>query len=196
MVQLAVEKVVGAGYDQHRNVLWLYPFEHVHQRNGVVFLAMDQDGIGGNVGHLPFLGGGAHQHQALGRRAGSGQPLAQLRLHVGAERKAGQRHGQAGELVDHPAVHLRHVVGFALTMVVHAFGSAHAAEVNARDHVAKLDESAHQRDGHLVVHGAAEQRVRMGHQGDAARRTFRMVEYAFDDAGSAGQGEFFYGHGQ
>src|SRR5450830_204123 len=155
VTELAVEKVIGTWNHDDRDVLRAGPVNHVGQGNGVVRFAVDQDGVGRHVGHCPLARSGAHQHQALGRGAGSSQALGELGLHESAERKAGQGHGQAGILGDHVAVHRGHVIRFADAMVVHAFGSAHAAEIEAHRHVADADEGARQGMGHLVVHRAA-----------------------------------------
>ena len=95
VVELAVEKVVGAGDHDHGNVLWAGPVEDGGQGNRVVQFAVDQNAVGGNVGHGPFAGRATDQRQALDGRAGGGKALLQFRLHEGAEREAGQGHGQA-----------------------------------------------------------------------------------------------------
>ena len=191
MVELAVEKVVGAGDHDHGNVLWTGPVEDGGQGNRVVQFAVDQNAVGGNVGHGPFAGRAADQRQALDGRAGGGQAFLQFRLHEGAERETGQGHGQARIQAAHVFIQQLHVVRLAHAMVMHAFGGAHAAEVDARHHVAEGDKRARQGLRDLVIHRAAVQRVRMGNEGDAARGVCREIEQAFHAARMAGEGKFF-----
>jgi len=171
--------------------LWTGPVEDGGQGNRVVQFAVDQDGVGRDVGHGPLAGRAADQRQALGRRAGGGQALLQFGLHEGAERETGQGHGQARIQADHVFIQQLHVVRLAHAMVVYAFGSAHAAEVDARHHVTEGDKGARQGLRDLVIHRAAVQRVWMGNEGDTARSICWEIEQAFHAARMAGEGKFF-----
>jgi hypothetical protein len=66
--------------------------------------------------------------------------------------------------------HALHVVGLAAPFVMHAFARAHAAEIEAERRRARLDEGARERRDHLVVHRAAEERMRMRDHRNRARR--------------------------
>jgi hypothetical protein len=88
-----------------------------------------------------------------------------------------------------------HVVGLAGTGIVHAFGTADAAEIHPYSRITELVEGARQGLRDLVVHRAAVQRMRMRNQRDASRGWKVVgggqVERAFELTGSAAYEEFF-----
>jgi hypothetical protein len=159
------------------------------QRHQVIVRAVDDDGVVRHglgvvvAGAFHVAGGGADQHQALGRMAGFAQALGDARLAVGAEGEAGQRHRQVAAAALGVFEHGQQVVGFAAAFVMDALGAADATEIRAEGGVAEADEGARQRVGDLVGIGAAAHRVRMGDQGDAARR----VGAFHDDVDLAGR---------
>jgi hypothetical protein len=81
--------------------------------------------------------------------------------------------------------HGQRVVDLAAALVPGAFGAADAAEVEAHRGPAQLKQRP--RDGlhHLVVHRAAEQRMRVAHHRQADGRRNRCVERALQAAGRA-----------
>ena len=102
-------------------------------------------------------------------------PLRDARLHVGAEREAGERDRQRAEPAQGPVHHAHEIVGLAVAVVVLARARADAAEVRPHRDVAELGERARERLRDLVVERAAEERMRMGDQRDSARRLFRCA---------------------
>ncbi|MBK7813884.1 MAG: hypothetical protein IPJ52_05990 [Rhodocyclaceae bacterium] len=74
-MQAPVEEVVGAGNDGHRQFQRLGPLEHIGQRHGLVFRAVDDDGIRRDrfglvlAVALDEAGRGADQHQPACRHA-------------------------------------------------------------------------------------------------------------------------------
>src|SRR5437868_3722151 len=97
-VQLAVKEMIGAGNDDYGQVLRPCPVEYARQWHGVVLLAVDHDGVGRHVGHLPARGGRAHQRKALRRGAGLRQALRHVADDEAAEREAAERERQRGRL--------------------------------------------------------------------------------------------------
>jgi hypothetical protein len=92
--------------------------------------------------------------------------------------------------------HGQQVLQFAAPLVVHAAARAHAAEVEAQRRPARLHEGTRERLHHLVVHGAAEQRMRMRDHGHATRRdtgghAVWHIARHFDRARRAGQQQAF-----
>ncbi|OMP13991.1 hypothetical protein COLO4_00490 [Corchorus olitorius] len=193
-MQLAVEEMIGAGDDDHGQLLWARPVEHVDERHGVVLFAVDDDGVGRHRRDVPARGGGAHQRQALGGCAGFVQAARHLRDDKAAERETAQRQRQRSHiggpfgLCPHPVEHGQHVVLLADAVVVRAFGLAHTAKIQTHRRIAEADEGACQRLRDLVVLGAAEQRMRMADQRQAARAVdhqpfngFAFDQMALDD---------------
>jgi ribosomal protein S18 len=72
------------------------------------------------------------------------------------------------------------IVGFAAPFVVAACGGAHATEVRPRGDVAQGEERLGERGDHLVVLGAALQRVGMRDQRNAMPRRARIVDVGLD----------------
>src|SRR5690606_28916156 len=80
------------------------------------------------------------------------------------------------------------VLGLAVAIVVRALRLAHAAEVRAPAGEALGDERAGDRLHHLVVAGAAVERMGMRDDGDAAHGPGGRVVRGRDAAGGAGDG--------
>ncbi len=100
---------------------------------------------------------------------------------VGAEGKAGEEDRflvQRVEIVEGGA----DVVDFAAGFVVFAFGEAGAAEVEAQHRQTEGGERLHRVVDHLVVHGAAEERVWMRDEGGVGGVVCAGVEESFESA--------------
>jgi len=89
-----------------------------------------------------------------------------------------QRRGGIGQLAD--------------ALVILALAAAHPAEVEAQHREAKLVERIMQVIHDAVVHGAAELRMRMQHDGNRGVSVFLGVVSAFQTA--LGAGENHFGH--
>ena len=83
------------------------------------------------------------------------------------------------------------VVDFADAEVVATLAFADAAEVEAQHRVTGGAQGARHAVNHLVVHGAAEQRMGMAEQRHGARCVLRRFEQGFEPAGGAVQQEGF-----
>ena len=90
-VQAAVEEVVGARYDDDRQLQRLGPRQNILETHGFVCGAVDHQRVGGNrlglIGARAFdeAGGGADQHQPSGGIAGRGDAPGETCDHVGAK---------------------------------------------------------------------------------------------------------------
>ena len=131
-------------------------------------------------------GGGTDQHQAvdLTLLLQGGQSVCGDK---GAERKTRQRQspGRCG-IPDHG----QHVQQFAAAFVMAALAAAHTPKVKADRRPATLGEGAGQCLHHLVVHGAAKQRMRMGNHGHTFGGGGGLVQGHFDPARLALDREF------
>ena len=78
--------------------------------------------------------------------------------------------------------HGQQVLQFTATFVVAAGADAHTAKVKTHRCPAALGEGAGQRLHHLVVHGAAKQRVRVGDHRHAPGRAGGRVDGDLDQA--------------
>jgi len=107
------------------------------------------------------------------------QFLAQAVLHEGAEGEAGQRPRQAGVAGFDEAGDGEQVVGFAHAGVECAVAHADAAKVRPHADPAGLVGRLGQRGHHLVVEAATVQRMRMGHQQQAAAVGLGIVDHGF-----------------
>ncbi|MCY1543212.1 hypothetical protein D9M68_790180 [compost metagenome] len=119
-----------------------------------------------------------------------------MRADKAAEGEAAQRQRQRGGLrrprglLAHPRGYGQQVVLLGDAVVMLAGGRADAAEVGAHGGIAQLHEGARQRLRDLVVLGAAEQRMRVGNQRQAARLALRQVHRNVDRADGAGNGKY------
>ena len=66
-MKLSVKKMVRSGDHHDGQVLRPRPVEHIGQRYRVILLAMDQQGVCGNLRQRPLARRAADQHQPLGR---------------------------------------------------------------------------------------------------------------------------------
>src|SRR5205814_9814101 len=103
-------------------------------------------------------------------------------LHAGAEGEAGKRQALGFKVRDDR----REVLQFAAPFVVAALGFADAAEVRPPGLVAELDEGAREGLHHLVVEGAAVERMRVRDQRDALGSPVGTIDRAFDAAHRTG----------
>ena len=130
------------------------------------------------------LAGGCDRDEALDLRA------AHQELHAdpGPEGYAGDPAG-AGVRVDglRPVERRGGVRQFALAVVERALAAADAAEVEAQHREAAVHEVVEQIVDDLVVHRAAELRMRVQHDGDGRAPLLGGLIAAFDAAGRAGE---------
>ena len=162
-----------ARHHHHRQRLRARPVEGAGQRHHLIGLTVDHQGTRRHGSEREVLCRGADQHQLprmQGRRS--------LRGHIGAERKTGQRN----RLVALPQrmYHRQRIVDLAPPLVPFARRVTDAAEVEARGTPSALREGARKRHHHLVVHRAAELRMRMADQRQAARGTDGLVNGTFE----------------
>ncbi|MCY1535569.1 hypothetical protein D9M68_709810 [compost metagenome] len=143
--------------------------------------------FGRQRGHREARGGRAHQHQ-LPHVACGPEPLGRAAGHEGPEGKTGDRQPAFGrELADD----MQHVLELAAPFIVNAFAGPHPAEVEAHGRPSAGHEGTRQGLHDLVVHRAAEQRVRMGDHRDAARFARRQIALHLDHARGALEADFF-----
>jgi hypothetical protein len=113
-------------------------------------------------------------------------PPAGAQSHVGAEREAGEEDRFAVEgvkIVEGGA----DVVHFAASVVVFPFGEAGAAEVEAQNGQVEGSKCLHRVVHHLVVHGAAEERMRMRDEGGVGGVVRAGVEEGFEFSGGTAE---------
>ena len=79
------------------------------------------------------------------------------------------------------------IVGFATALVMHAIACPDAAKIGAQRDVTECNKRARQRSDHLVVRGAAHQRMGVCDQRDAAYRAGGFLDIDFDIADGPGQ---------
>jgi len=102
----------------------------------------------------------------------------------GPEGKTGEDQRQMKFLVQ-PIEGGTDIVGLALSVIVLAFAQSGAAEIEAKDGDSETVERLHGVERDLVVHGAAEQGMRMADQGGVWRIRDTAVEQSFQAAGRA-----------
>ena len=186
-VQLAMEEVLAARDHDDRDLARRGPGDRVGERHGLVEVAVHDDGVGARCGGRSRRGSGSF---GIGRRRPCrasvmrrkpGRDEHELR-EVHARRSRARRPRRRRRIPRATAaappraaracsITRDHVVGLAAALVVHAFGRAHAAEVEAEGRRARFDERALERGDDLVVHRAAEERMRMRDDGDARAAT-------------------------
>ena len=169
-LQLAMEEMIRPGHHDYRQLLRPRPVEHRGEGHGVVVLAVDHEGTGRHGRRLEARDADADQHQPLGlnflcRRACSDAP----KENPARTSFAGSRR-----------LRMAQVLELASALIVHALGLADAAEIRPPGLVAQVDEGARKRLHDLVVKRAAEERVRVRDERDAARGAFGTVDSAFD----------------
>ncbi len=179
-----MEIVAHTGQHHDRQALRTRPIEGRAQRHHIVGLAVDDQRIGRHRGHRKGRGGRADEHHALRRRVGRGQPRAQLRRDVAAEREAAQRQRQ--RRIARGRDHGQRVVDLADAVVPPPLRCTDTAKVEAHRTVAELHKGSCQGLDHLVVHRAAVLRVRVAQHRDAARGAIWRVDRRLDAAGWTG----------
>src|SRR4051812_9961384 len=168
-MQLAMEEMIGARYQRHRQVLRPRPVEHRGERNCDIELAMDDERAGGHGRQLTVDDRDPNQHDSF--RSDS---LGKLGLHRRAERETGEHHRFRGNSF----VNRKQILYFPVALVMRALALADAAEVGPPRLVAEVDKRSRESLRHLVVERAAKQRVRVGNECGAARRAFWRVHRA------------------
>ena len=136
------------------------------------------------VGRTPARGkAGGHQESGVLR---SSQP--EPRDDARAEGEAGERVGQIGIARAQPGERGAGVFDLALQVRVLALARADAAEVEAQHDDPGAAQSARHAVDHLVVHGAAVERMRMAEHGDHARLAMvGLFEQGFELPGGTGE---------
>ncbi|GAB7550028.1 hypothetical protein CS8_097410 [Cupriavidus sp. 8B] len=81
--------------------------------------------------------------------------------------------------------HGKQVVRLALSRIVAALRAAHAPEIRPHGKEAACLEDPGQRHRDLVLRAAAQQRMRVRHDGDRADRALGRIRQGFDAAGGA-----------
>ncbi|MPM45950.1 hypothetical protein SDC9_92644 [bioreactor metagenome] len=192
--QLSVKEMAAPWNDSNRKYLRARPVHDRSQWHCIVRLAMnDQSALVKflrNRRHLETTGRRADEHDLLDI-AHRGELCHGMAGDEGAkgEPRQRQRPFLGRGLFDHG----QQIVQLAHAVVVHAFGGTHAAEVEAHRGPAALHEGARQRLHDLVVHGAAEQRVRMGNHRHAAcgHTGGGLIAQRFDGSDGAGECQAF-----
>ena len=162
-----IHKMLRGGHDP-RKVYAAYKAAIEHRGQPTVILAktikgygLGEAGEGRNITHQQKKMN-EHELREFDAAARAGRDRA-------AEGEPGERERQPrmrlARMLDHP----HHVVGLAAPLVVRALGRAHAAEIEAQRRRAGFREGARDRRHHLVVHRAAEERMRMGDHRHHAR---------------------------
>ena len=141
----------------HREKLRPRPVEHVGERDDLVLLAVDHDGIGRHRGDLEALDSGTGEHEALGLDA-----LRDPGLHVRAERESAEGVGKPpAEAIARVVERRERVFALAVAVVEAALRRADAAEVEAHRDVVERVECLRERLRDLVVERAALLRIRV-----------------------------------
>ena len=120
----------------------------------------------GNLRHLKTAGCSPHQNQRpkMTELALLHQNIQRFGGHKGPKRKPGQGQGANRRQVLN---HRQEVLSLANAVIVHPLGVTHPPEVEANRRPPLRHKGPGQRLNHLVVHGAAKQRVRMRNHGHA-----------------------------
>ena len=135
--------------------------------------------------------GGRHQHQAL-----EVDSAARAKRDAAAEGEAREPQGQLTHRPRRVRRHFQQVVRLAATLVVPAFALAHAAEVEAEGRRAGVGEGLRHRGHDLVVHRAAEERVRVRDHGNGHRVRGNRVGDLDDARGALDGGAVRLARGQ
>lgn len=116
-------------------------------------------------------------------------------LDVAAKGKSGQRDGQIALFAPRMTGQRQHVFGFADAVIELSRTLPDAAEVEAKCSQSEAAESPGQCRHHLVVHGAAMQRMGMGNQGNAAAIAAGQGDSRFELARGSVDKKVLRGHG-
>ena len=124
--------------------------------------------------------------QAQGdERAYTGVGVGGAQSYGGAERKAGEDHGQR-EFAFEPIEGNAHVFDFADAVGVFAFAQASAAEVEAEHGESEAVERFHGVEDYFVVERSTVEWMRMADHGSVRRVRRSGVEQSFQTSGGAG----------
>ena len=157
-----MEKMRASGHHRHRQDLRARPVHHVRQRYGVIELAMNHQGalvqVCRNLRHLKTAGRSPHQNQRpeLHQLALLHQHIQRLSGHKGPKRKPGQGQRSFGRKLLN---HRQKVLRLTNAVIMHPLGVTHPPEVEANRGPPLRHKGPGQGLNHLVVHGAAKQRV-------------------------------------
>jgi hypothetical protein len=169
--QLSVKEMPATGDDCDRQYLGPRPVHHRGQRHGVVLLAMHhqraQVRLGRHRGHVKRLAPCPPARRLVTRALRPQRASAWLVTKAPNENPASAIAPPLGATCSTTAS--RSCSSPRPSSCTPGAG-AHAAKVEAHRRPAALHKGARQGLHHLVVHGAAKQRVGVGNHGDAARR--------------------------
>src|SRR6202022_1730780 len=162
-VKLAMQKMLGARNHDDRQFLRPRPVEYRRDRHGLVGFPVDHERVLRHRRHVPAARRRADEHHPLNVLARVAQRVGDVRQHERAEREACEDERQIGlpRLRTHVVEHREQIVALAVAVVVLALRLPDAAKVRAVRRVVQLDERARERLRDLVVHRAAEERMRM-----------------------------------
>src|SRR4051812_19156265 len=157
--------------------------DHVLHRGDPVFRAMDEKArgrAGSQEGEIIPIGHGGDRDEALDLRTAHEQLHADPRSEGDAGDPAGARvrvHGLS------PIESRRRVREFALAVVESALAAADAAEIEAQNRKAAVQEVVVKVIDDLVVHRAPELRVRVQHDGDGSPLMLRGLVATLNTTG-------------
>ena len=176
-VQAAMEKMIRACDYGHRQLLRLRPAQHLIQRDRIIQLTMNDDGVLLHGLDRPLARRRADKHHALDTLTQLIQTLRHARLYQRAKRKPRQHQcAVLFILTPRPLNHRQCIVGFAIARIVLTRALSHAAEIKTHGHVAQAAEGFRQRLRDFVVHRTAKQRMRMRDNRQAARVGLRLAQ--------------------
>ena len=160
------------------------PGERRGERDDVVALAVDDQRVGGDGRRPPASRSTARSGRsgAADRRRRAGARPRPRRSRRTKSRRAGSGKPANSSRPRQCATHGKRIVDLAAAFVPGAFGGADAAEVEAHAGPAEVEAGARDRLHDLVVERAAELRMRVADDRQAARRVRRPVDRALDPA--------------
>src|SRR5207244_562925 len=89
------------------------------------------------------------------------------------------------ELAIQPVQSGLHIIGFAASVVMFSLAQSHPTEVEAEHRKTKAVQRFHRMEHDLVMHGAAEHRMRMADQGGMGGVLRAGIAQGFEPAGGA-----------
>ncbi len=193
------EEVVRAGHDgmfDHGALLGfqlINLLDHFLQRRHPVEIAVDEQArtrAGGEKGEVEAVGWRGDGDKTLDL----GPAHEQLHRDPRTERRAGDPAGARGRINGLDPVERGGGVGkFSHSVIETTLAAPHATEIEAQHGEPALGEGVIEIVDDLVVHRAAELRVRLQHEGDRGAARGGLVEAAFQPAGRTGENNFWHG---
>ena len=189
-----MKEMFHSGDNRNRKRLRARPVHHGGQLHSVILFAMQNQGL--EVSGWRYRRGesaadtGAHQHQFFNRTA-CVQTLERMGCDKSTEGKSGQRQRSLPLTVGRDVLHHRQkIFQLAPAFVVATATGANAPKIEANRRPAGRDEGPRQRLNHLVVQRAAEKRMRVGNDGNAARLGIGRIQRDFQYPRGALNGGF------